>query len=78
MIEKIPQITIRAARVNAGLSQLEAAKKLNISVRMLQKYEGGEVVPQWDTVQAMSCLYDIHTDFLFLSKKFAKSDCIKQ
>ncbi|WP_052435370.1 helix-turn-helix domain-containing protein [Sulfurospirillum cavolei] len=33
---------VRSARVDAGLTQLELAKKLNISVRALQNYENGE------------------------------------
>ena len=45
-MQKFPKITLAAARVNAGLSQQEAAKALGVSVATLQNYESGKTVPQ--------------------------------
>lgn len=73
MERTIPKITLRAARVNAGLSQKEAANRLRINVRTLQKYENHIVVPQWDKIKAMEQLYNMNSDFFFLESKFAKS-----
>lgn len=69
-----PQISLQAARVNANFSQKDAAKRLNINVRTLQKYESGEVVPRWDTVKAMEELYGMDADFFFLTKNIANSE----
>ncbi len=44
-----PKIQIQAARVNANLTQKEAAKKLNISQATLQNYESGKIVSQYPT-----------------------------
>nr|DAT97885.1 MAG TPA: Helix-turn-helix XRE-family like protein [Caudoviricetes sp.] len=41
MIE-VPKITLKAARVNAGLTQKEAAKKIGISYQTLSEYEKDE------------------------------------
>lgn len=35
------KVTLKAARVNCGLTQKEAAKKLGLSVDTLSKYERG-------------------------------------
>lgn len=60
-----PKITLRAARVNAGLSQKEAAEKLNISKCTLSNYEKGIFSPSWDMVKKIGNLYDFPIDFIF-------------
>lgn len=74
MNKEFPQITLRAARVNAGLSQREAANQLNVNVRTLQKYECNVVVPQWDKIKQMEKIYDMSSDYFFLGIKFADSE----
>lgn len=73
MEKNFPRITLKAARVNANYTQKTAAKKLNINVRTLQKYETGDVIPQWDTVLDMSELYGISADYFLLHRKTAIS-----
>ena len=58
------QMTFRAARVNADLSQEYAASKLGISSVTLRKYETGECVPRADVLHAMSKLYGAPVDQL--------------
>nr|WP_296077695.1 helix-turn-helix transcriptional regulator [uncultured Ruminococcus sp.] len=60
-----PKITLKAARVNAGLSQKEAAQKLNISRDTLSNYEKGIFSPSWDMVHKIGDLYDFPIDFIF-------------
>ena len=48
---QIPKITLEAARVNAHLTQREAAKKLDISIATLQNYESGKTTPNWNMIQ---------------------------
>ena len=59
------KISLAAARVNAGLSQEEAAKILRISKKTLQNHEAGKTVPVWETVERYSRLYGIPLDNLF-------------
>lgn len=60
-----PKITLAEARVNAGYSQKEAAKELNISNKTLFNYEAGEQVPDWDMVHKIEELYEFPADFIF-------------
>ncbi len=62
---KYPRISLKAARVNAGYTQRESAKKLGVCLDTLKNYESGRTVPQYDTVERMSALYGISADFLF-------------
>ena len=54
------KISLRAARVNRGLSQKEAAIKLMIGTSTLQGYENGKHHPRLDTLRRMEQLYGIN------------------
>lgn len=62
------KISLAAARVNAGLNQREAAKKLNIDAATLRNYEKGRQVPKWNTVKLMEQVYGITADYIFFGK----------
>lgn len=51
------KITLAAARKNAGLTQEEAAKRLNINARTLHMYETMKSIPSVLMAQNMSKLY---------------------
>lgn len=53
------KITFEAARVNAHLTQKEAVKLLDISLKTLQNYENGVTQPNLDTLKKMSSIYKI-------------------
>lgn len=55
-------ISLKAARINAGLTQSEAAQKLNISKNTLGGYESGKVVPKIDIAKEMAHLYGLSVD----------------
>lgn len=60
-------ITLRAARVNAGLTQKEAAAKLNVSNKTLWNWETGVRVPNINKVKAICELYGMsYDDIIFL------------
>lgn len=61
-----PKISLAAARVNAGLSQKEAAKRLGLSPATLQNYEAGKTVPSWETANKIEAVYNFPLDFIFL------------
>ena len=62
-----PKITLKAARVNAGISQRNAAMALNISRSTLHNYELGKTVPGWDVVRRIEKLYGLPADYIFFS-----------
>ncbi len=64
------KITLKAARVNAGLSQSEAAEKLGISMSTMNNYEKGATFPDVPTIKKMEEVYGIgYDDIIFLVKK---------
>ena len=60
------KITLAAARVNAGLYQREAAKRLGITPETLRNYERGKQVPKWTTVKEMEKIYGISADNILI------------
>lgn len=60
----MPKMTLKAARVNAGYSQKEAAKELNVSNKTLGSWENGVTYPKADKVEALCTLYKVDYDNL--------------
>lgn len=50
-------ISKKAARINANLTQVEAAAKLEISKQTLANYESGVSMPSIDMAKRMAELY---------------------
>lgn len=63
-----PKITLKAARVNAELSQKEAAEALNVNVSTLQNYETGKTIPDWEMVKRIEQVYSFPADFIIFAK----------
>ena len=63
--EKSVKITLSAARVNAGLKQKDAAKKLGINVSTLANYEAGKTKPDVPTAYKLAKLYNMSIDNIF-------------
>ena len=64
-------ITLKAARVNAGFTQKEAAKALNISRSTLASYEMYKTKPDIEMAKKISALYGLTVDGII----FLPSDC---
>lgn len=62
----MPKISIKAARVNAGLTQEEAARRLGINPDTLARYEkkSGSGKLSLEMLKKMADLYKIPTVFL--------------
>lgn len=73
-VESYPKISLRAARVNANLSQVEAARRIGVCKATLQKYENGETVPDWDTVETISQVYNFPINYISFTRKFALNE----
>ncbi len=61
-------MTLKAARVNVGLTQVQAAEKLGVSLSTLQNYEKGKTYPNQKTIDAIEQLYKVkYNDLIFLT-----------
>lgn len=56
------RITLAAARVNAGLTQKQAAASLNVSRETIGKWENGKVRPTADKIDPICKLYNVSYD----------------
>ena len=65
------KFTLAAARVNAGLSQKEAAEKLEISNKTLCKWENYESYPGANMIPKICDLYGIPYDQICFTHKSA-------
>lgn len=62
------KLTLKAARVNAGFTQKEAANKLGISNATMCKWEQGLSMPNIQQVQQICELYGVSYDnIIFLT-----------
>ena len=58
------KISLRAARVNAGLTQAEAAKRLGAAKKTLTQYERGEIAPRTEFVKRAAEAYGIPPEMI--------------
>lgn len=63
-------ITLKEAREKKGLTQVEAAKQMEIYVEMLNTWERGHYTPSYKYLKRLSDFYDIPIDdFIFSCNK---------
>lgn len=68
------KITLKAARINKGLSTEEVAKQIGVSSRTLQNWEKGNTFPDATQIEKIINLYHIcYDDIIFLPSKPIKS-----
>lgn len=60
------QITLAAARVNAGMTQEDVAREMKVSKRTVGNWENGKIIPKPAQFGMMCSLYDIDPDYIFL------------
>lgn len=65
---EILQISLAAARVNAGMTQEQAAKKMKVSKQTIVNWEKGKAEPKISQINELCALYKIHLDNIFLPK----------
>lgn len=61
------EISLKAARVNAGLTQREAAEALQISKSTILSYEKYRTKPDIDTAKKIANLYGITVNDIFFA-----------
>lgn len=64
-MEKI-QISLAAARVNAGLTQSEVASRLHISKQTVVNWEKGKVIPGIPEMAMLSQIYNMPEQYISL------------
>lgn len=60
----MPKITLKAARVNAGLTLAEAAAALGISISTLKNWESKKSYPTQPNIEKLCSLYGIPYDYI--------------
>lgn len=60
-------ISLRAARVNAGLTQEKVANQLGKNVMTISNWENGKTYPNSKDLQALSHLYGVDLYYLRLA-----------
>jgi len=66
-----PKITLKAARVNANMSQKDAADALGVNVSTIQNYETGKTIPDWGMVKKIETVYQFPADFIIFAPQSA-------
>lgn len=67
-------ITLKAARVNKGLNQKEAAILIGVSLSTLQNYEAGKRFPDVPIIERIETVYGVrYNDLIFSPRNTALS-----
>lgn len=67
-------VTLKSARVNKNLTQVEAAKLIGVTVDTLSNYERGKSYPDVPIIQRMEDVYGVsYSDIIFLPKDYGKT-----
>ena len=64
----MPQMTLKAARVNAGYTQAQVAKILDVSVSSIKNWEAGKTYPNLSTFEKLCELYGVSLDQIKVRK----------
>lgn len=57
-------ITLRAARVNAGLDQADVARELGVNIATVSSWETGKTRPSLDNLEKLCRLYNCPMDHI--------------
>ncbi len=63
----MPQITLKAARVNVGLTQEAVAKKLGISISTVKNWEKGKTFPKQPQIERLCEIFGVSYDNIFFN-----------
>lgn len=64
-------ITLKAARVNMNLTQVEAAKKIGVTVDTLSNYERSKSYPDVPIIKKIEEVYGVsYDDLIFLPRNY--------
>lgn len=72
------QISLASARVNAKMTQEEAAKAMHVSKTTIVNWEKGKVIPRIPELTLLCDIYKVPKDYIFLPQKSTKSRVKRQ
>lgn len=73
VIRNCPTFTLKACRVNKNLKVNEVAKKLGVTDRTVINWEKYNTIPKGNYLRALSDLYGVDENIIFLGDKLALS-----
>lgn len=60
-------LTLKAARVNKNMNQMDAAREIGVSVDTLSNYERGKSFPDVPTIKRIEVVYGVpYSELIFL------------
>lgn len=68
------RLTLKAWRINSGLTIEEVAYKLKKTVRTIQNWESGITMPDSANLKRLAEIYHTNIDFIFLADKSALNE----
>jgi len=72
-MEGYPNLTPAAARVNANMTQEEAANKIGVTKVTIIKWEKGEGSPNIEKAQALADVYRWPLQFIIFGKRLTET-----
>ena len=72
--EEMEKITLRAARINAGLTQKQAAAIGGVNPSTICRWEAGKALPDTFQLYGMAAVYGINIDDIIMPKPLALSE----
>lgn len=60
----VPKISLKAARVNAGLTQAESAERIGVSVSTIKNWEVGKSFPNQPMIEKICEIYGVSYDYI--------------
>ena len=69
MDRAIPKITLKAARVNAGLTQDETARALGKTKQTIVNWENGSTEIKWKDFMKLCELYQMPAEYIKIPEK---------
>lgn len=60
----MPKISLKAARVNAGLTQTESAERIGVSVSTIKNWEAGKSFPNQPMIEKICEIYGVSYDYI--------------
>lgn len=63
------RVSLKAARVNSGLTQEQVAKRMNVDVSTIAKWEKGRTSPTAERFSRLCEIYGASIDEIFLPQK---------
>lgn len=67
-------MTLKCARVNKNLTQVQAAEKIGITVDTLSNYERGKSFPDVPIIKKIEEVYEVpYSELIFLPRNYGKT-----